>query len=165
MHCVVQVVALQRAFLGNLSPVWTGSGTLVHSSGLILTNCHVANPRAMGMSAPAADMLGIAITQRSDEAPALTYIAQVAVQAPEIDLAVLRIVSGLDGRAVKNLALPALELGDSDVLELGDQICIFGYPGIGGETVTFTTGAVSGFSKQSGISARRAWIKTDATIG
>ncbi len=164
MHSVVQVVALQRAFLGNLSPVWTGSGTLVHSSGLILTNCHVANPRAMGMTAPAADMLGIAITQRSDEAPALTYIAQVAAQAPEMDLAVLRIVSGLDGRPVAGLNLPALELGDSDALELGDQICILGYPGIGGETVTFTTGAVAGFSKQSGISARRAWIKTDATI-
>ena len=164
MHCVVQVVALQRAFLGNLSPVWTGSGTLVHSSGLVLTNCHVANPRAMGMSAPAADMLGIAITQRSDEAPALTYIAKVAVQAPEMDLAVLKIVSGLDGKAVTGLNLPALELGDSDELELGDQVCIFGYPGIGGETVTFTTGAVAGFSKESGISAKRAWIKTDATI-
>ena len=164
MRSVVQIVALQRAFLGNLSPVWTGSGTVIHSSGLILTNCHVANPRAMGMSAPAADMLGIAITGRSDEAPALTYIAQVAVQAPEIDLAVLKIVSGLDGKRVTSLNLPALDLGDSDALELGDQICILGYPGIGGETVTFTTGAVSGFSKESGVSAKRAWIKTDATI-
>ena len=164
MHCVVQVVALQRAFLGNLSPVWTGSGTIVHSSGLILTNCHVANPRAMGMTAPAADMLAIAITQRSDEAPALTYIAQVAVQSPELDLAILRIVSGLNGRAVAGLNLPALALGDSDALELGDQVCIFGYPGIGGETITFTTGAVSGFSKEKGIADHRAWIKTDATI-
>ncbi|HNS50451.1 MAG TPA: trypsin-like peptidase domain-containing protein [Anaerolineae bacterium] len=164
MRSVVQIVALQRAFLGNLSPVWTGSGTLVHSSGLILTNCHVANPRAMGMSAPAADMLGIAITGRSDEAPALTYLAQVAAQSPEIDLAVLKIVSGLDGKKVSALNLPAIDLGDSDALELGDQVCIFGYPGIGGETVTYTTGAVSGFSKESGVSAKRAWIKTDATI-
>jgi hypothetical protein len=31
-------------------------------------------------------------------------------------------------------------------------------------TVTFTRGAVAGFSKQQGVKDRRAWIKTDATI-
>ncbi len=164
MHAVVQIVALRRAYRGNYAPAWTGSGTIVDPSGLILTNCHVANPRAMGMPSPPADLLAVAITQRSDEPPALTYIAEIAAQSPELDLAVLRIVSGLDGKPVSRLKLPAIPVGDSDSLELGDQLAIFGYPGIGGETVTFTAGAVSGFSRQEGVRDRRAWIKTDATI-
>lgn len=164
MRAVVQIVALRQRFLGNLSPAWTGSGTIVDPSGIILTNCHVVNPRAMGMPAPPADRLGIAITQRSDEPPAVTYFAEIIVQSPELDLAVLRIVAGLDGRPVSDLNLSAVPVGDSDGLELGDTLSIFGYPGIGGETVTFTSGSVAGFSGQPGITDRRAWVKTDATI-
>ncbi len=85
-------------------------------------------------------------------------------QSPQLDLAVLQIMAGLNGRNVEALNLPYLPLGDSDALQLGDQLHIFGYPGIGGETVTFTSGSVAGFSQESGIQARRAWIKTDATI-
>jgi hypothetical protein len=43
-------------------------------------------------------------------------------------------------------------------------LSIFGFPGIGGETVTFTSGNVSGFSSESKLRYPRAWIKTDATI-
>jgi S1-C subfamily serine protease len=164
MPAVVQIVALRQQFLGNLSPAWTGSGTIVDPSGLILTNCHVVNPRAMGMPAPPADRLAVAITQRSDEPPALTYFAEIVVQSPALDLAVLRIVAGLDGKPAGKLSLPAIPVGDSDKLELGDTLSIFGYPGIGGETVTFTSGSVAGFSKEQGVRDRRAWIKTDATI-
>ncbi len=164
MHAVVQVVALQRGLFGNMSPAWTGSGTIVDPSGIIVTNCHVANPRAMGMPAPDANLLGIAITERSDDPPALTYVAEIIAQSPDLDLAVLRITSTLDGKAARNLRLPHIPVGDSDELELGDTMAIFGYPGIGGDTVTFTAGSVSGFTKQQGVADRRAWIKTDATI-
>jgi hypothetical protein len=118
----------------------------------------------MGMPAPPADRLAIAITQRSDEPPALTYFAEIVAQSPKLDLAVLRVVAGLDGQPVSKLKLPAVPVGDSETLELGDTVSIFGYPGIGGETVTFTSGSVAGFSKEPGIKDRRAWIKTDATI-
>ncbi len=164
MRAVVQVVALRQGFLGSYSPAWTGSGTIVDPSGIVVTNCHVANPRAMGMSAPPADRLGIAITERSDQPPVLTYFAQVVAQSPELDLAVLRIVSTLDGKALSNPRLPAVPLGDSDELELGDAMAILGYPGIGGETITLTMGTVSGFSREAALKAARAWIKTDATI-
>jgi hypothetical protein len=76
MHSVVQVVALREGFRGGMSSAWTGSGTIVHPQGVILTNCHVANPRAMGMSSPPADRLGIAITEKSDRAPALSYFGE-----------------------------------------------------------------------------------------
>ncbi len=164
MRGVVQIVALRQGFLGGMTNAWTGSGTIVDPSGIILTNCHVANPRAMGMSAPPADRLGIAITERPDDPPAMSYFAEVVAQSPELDLAVLRIVADVRGRRVHDLDLPAVDLGDSDKLQLGEPISILGYPGIGGETVTFTAGNVSGFSREKQVNASRAWIKTDATI-
>ena len=162
MRGVVQVVALKSGFLGGMSSAWTGSGSIVDPTGIILTNCHVANPRAMGMSSPSADRLGIAVTDRSDEPPAVTYFAEIVAQNPELDLAVLKIVADTQGRRTGNLDLPSIPLGDSDKLELGEQLAIIGYPGIGGETITFTSGNVSGFSKEGRIA--RGWIKTDATI-
>jgi len=161
---VVQIVALKQGFMGNLSPAWTGSGTIVHPKGVIITNCHVANPRAMGMPSPPADKLAVSITDRADQSPVLTYTAQVVAQSPKMDLAVLRIDGRIDGKSVSKLDLPYLELGDSDELDLGDMMRIFGYPGIGGETITFTSGSVSGFTQQRDVTSGRAWIKTDATI-
>ena len=38
---------------GGMSSAWTGSGTLVDPSGIILTNCHVASPRRHGDVRPA----------------------------------------------------------------------------------------------------------------
>ena len=164
LHGVVQIVALKKGRMGNVSSLWTGSGTIVDPRGIILTNCHVANPRALGMSAPDADMLGISITNRSDEPPALTYLAEIVVLSPELDLAVLKIVSETNGKRVRSLRLPSVPIGDSDKIDLGDTMAIFGYPGIGGETVTFTSGSVAGFSKEPSANIRRGWIKTDATI-
>ena len=65
MKAVVQVVALKEGMMGGMSSIWTGSGTIVHPQGIILTNCHVAHPRAMGMSSPAADRMAIAVTDLS----------------------------------------------------------------------------------------------------
>ena len=164
MHSVVQVVAMREGFMGGMTSAWTGSGTIVHPQGIILTNCHVANPRAMGMSSPPADRLGISITEASDRAPALSYFAQVVAYNADLDLAVMRITHDVKGRPIKRLKLPCVSLGDSDKIELGDKISIFGYPGIGGETVTFTAGNVAGFSSEKRVRQQRAWIKTDATI-
>jgi hypothetical protein len=164
MKAVVQVVALRQGFLGGMSSAWTGSGSVVHPAGLILTNCHVASPRDMGMSAPPADRLAIAVTESSDEPPAVSYFVDVVAKDPQLDLAVLQVVADVRGRPVRGLELPFVEIGDSDALQLGERLAIFGYPGIGGETVTYTAGNVSGFTGQRGVQSHRAWIKTDATI-
>jgi hypothetical protein len=164
MHSVVQIVAMREGFLGGMTSAWTGSGTIVHPQGIVLTNCHVANPRAMGMSSPPADRLGISITENSDRAPALSYFGQVVAYNADLDLAVIRITHDVKGRPVRRLNLPAVAIGDSDDLNLGDKISIFGYPGIGGETVTYTSGNVAGFSSEQGVRSPRAWVKTDATI-
>ncbi len=145
-----------------------GSGTIISADGLILTNCHVADPVRYGFppeEVPAYDYLGVALTIRSDRPPQLAYLATVEQADPRLDLAVIRIRYKTDGTELKSsdLKLPYVALGDSDVLVVGDDLNIFGYPGIGGETVTFTRGVVSGFSMEAGIEGA-AWIKTDASI-
>jgi S1-C subfamily serine protease len=139
---------------------WTGSGTIVDATGLILTNYHVVQETGDW------DALGILVTTRSDSPPEPVYLAEIAAKAPHLDLAVLRVVSDLNGDPVdpQRLNLPYVKLGDADVLEIGDELNIFGYPGIGGSTITFTQGRVSGFTPEEGVDYQRAWIKTDASI-
>jgi hypothetical protein len=70
-----------------------------------------------------------------------------------------------DREAVANevLALPSVPVGDSDTAQLGDPIDVFGYPLVGGDSLTYTTGVVSGFNFEE-PSESRAWITTDATL-
>ncbi len=163
---VVQLLAVDVGRNGQAQPKWGGSGTIISADGLILTNCHVAYPRAM-MDDPEYDYdaLMVALTTRSDQPPKITYLAEVMQYDPDLDLAVIRITRTVDGKAVdaSSLNLPALSLADSDEMDIGDPLFIFGYPGIGGETITLTSGTVSGFTLERGINGR-AWVKTDATI-
>jgi len=166
MASVVQLIAVDEGRGGRFLPKWAGSGTIVSPDGLILTNCHVAMPSAMwGAPEFEYEHLVVALTLRSDEPPQPTYLAEVVQYNPYLDLAVVRVSRGLDGKPVDpaTLNLPTTPLGDSDTLEIGDALYIFGYPSIGGETITLTTGTVSGFSSEKGVKGR-AWIKTDAAI-
>ncbi|MGQ9583783.1 MAG: trypsin-like peptidase domain-containing protein [Anaerolineae bacterium] len=166
IRSVVQLVAVDEGRGGLLTPKWSGSGTFVSADGLILTNCHVALPRALWEDPEFDyDLLIVALTIRSDEPPQPTYLAQVVQFDPGLDLAVIRVTHMLDGTPVdpNDLNLPVVPLGDSDALEIGDPLYVFGYPGIGGETITLTSGTVSGFSGEKEVKGR-AWIKTDATV-
>jgi S1-C subfamily serine protease len=159
MSAVVQVWWLWEED-GNLRGVGIGSGTIISANGLILTNAHVAIPNE-----PIVKYLGIALTVKSDQPPQPAYLAEVAAVDESLDLAVLRVKYDLNRNLVdpEDLDLPHVRLGDSDAIEVGDELNIFGYPGIGGETITFTQGVVSGFSLDASIDGR-AWIKTDTTI-
>lgn len=139
-------------------PLCSGSGTIIDELGTILTNAHVIEP---GGACPY-DRIGIAVTGDAGLPPELLYLADVYAYDPVVDLAVVRIATDLDGAAVAG-PFRAVPVGDSDAVEIGDQLRILGYPGIGGDTVTFTNGVVSGFASQNGI-GQRSWIKTDATI-
>lgn len=155
-RAAVQILALSDAG-GQFSPVWTGSGSIISPDGLILTNGHVVDDRSGKWT-----HLGVLITDRTDEPPEFRYLAEIAAVDYDLDLAVIRIVSDTEGNAV-SLELPYVGIGDSDTVEIGENLRILGYPGIGGETITFTEGAVSGFTSERGVEGR-AWIKTDATV-
>ncbi|MFN3216992.1 MAG: trypsin-like peptidase domain-containing protein [Acidimicrobiales bacterium] len=136
----------------------TGSGTIVEADGTVLTNSHVI---AQSPFCPH-DRIGVAITDRPEQPPVLAFEAELLVDDAELDLAVIRIARTLDGEPVTQ-EFPVVEIGDSDTLSLGDRLRVIGYPGIGGETITFTEGTISGFVSVPGI-GDRSWLKTDATI-
>ncbi len=140
---------------------WSGSGSIVTADGLILTNAHVVLPAYKYTP----EALVIALTNSADELPVPTYVAEIVNYDAYLDLAVIRITTDLDGNAVDPAALnlPTVRFGNSDEISLGDDLLILGYPGIGGETITATTGVVAGFTQQRGVKGR-AYIKTNATM-
>ncbi|NPA93079.1 MAG: trypsin-like serine protease [Chloroflexi bacterium] len=160
-RAVVQIVA-EAKYRGSLMPVWAGSGTIIDPRGYILTNAHVVTS---GPADPPVEALKILVTEREDSPPVPRYYAEVVVADQKLDLAVIRITTDLHGNPVDpaTLNLPYAQLGDSDSLHLGAPIIILGYPGIGGDTITLTTGVVSGFTEEPGYGPR-AFIKTSATI-
>ncbi|MDP9302707.1 MAG: serine protease, partial [Actinomycetota bacterium] len=151
------VVEVQMMIRGE--EVAHGSGTVISKDGLILTNAHVATPDPLW----GIDDLVIAVTERPREAPVPMYHADVVASDPDLDLALLRPVTTLDGDPYTPGDLRPVTIGDSGDVRLGDKIWVLGYPSIGGTTVTITDGLVSGFNSDANVEGR-AWIKTDATI-
>jgi S1-C subfamily serine protease len=164
ISATVQIYGLQKKD-GKLTPIYSGSGTIISSTGLILTNAHVASPAARGEPEAEPDALAVALMDQEDKPPVFLYFAKVKAVDGYMDLAVIQLTTTLDGTSVdpNSLNLPYVELGNSDGLHVGDHINVFGFPGIGGDTITFTDGSVSGFTAQEGL-GDRAWIKTNAGI-
>jgi S1-C subfamily serine protease len=159
-HSVVQITTFYKAN-GEYLEGWTGSGSIITSDGLILTNAHVVLPDKYYP----VDALMISLTGNPDEKPSPTYYAEVMQANAKLDLAVIQITKDINGSDINrsDINLPAVRIGDSDSLTLGDKLTILGYPGIGGETITLTSGEVSGFTAEESF-GNRAFIKTNATI-
>ncbi len=139
-------------------PVCTGSGTVIDAQGTIVTNFHVVEQSPLCPH----DQIGIAVAASSSDIPVLSYEADLLAFDAPLDLAVIRIERTIAGAPTNDVFEP-VEIGDSESVELGDELRVLGYPGIGGETVTFTTGTVSGFA-ETPEGGSRSWLKTDATI-
>jgi len=160
----VRILGLKQQ--GNrLVPLYNGSGTIITPDGLILTNAHVAQPSSMAMDEFQPDLLGIELVDREDRPPVPSFLGKVLAVDGTLDLAVIKVEKNVDGSPVNiaSLNLPFVPLGNSDNVSLGDTMYIFGFPSIGGDTITFTTGNVSGFDRQEKV-GERAWFKSDATI-
>jgi S1-C subfamily serine protease len=138
-----------------------GSGCLVSSDGLVLTNWHVVR----NFAGNASDPIYVAVNFSLYEPPRELFRAELLEYDRERDFALLRIDSGLYGQQVPyNYRFPFFRLGDPEQLNIGQPLSFLGYPGIGGTgsraSVSLTRGIVSGFER----SGERFLIKTDAVI-
>jgi hypothetical protein len=159
-EAVVKLVAKIK-YSSMLRNVWLGSGTIITPDGLILTNAHLVDPGPRAK----ADVFVIAMTLDPASPPVEMFFAEPVVVDSKLDLAILKITTDLKYKEVdwNKTKLPTVDLGNSDALHLGDTLTILGYPGIGGETITLTSGNVGGFTSQVGY-GERAYIKTSANI-
>jgi Do/DeqQ family serine protease len=118
-----------------------GSGVIVDEKGIIVTNNHVIR---------GGDEITVVLADRRE------FEATVLRADERTDLAVLRIDPGTE-------RLPALDLRDSDDLEVGDLVLAIGNPFGVGQTVT--SGIVSAVARTTvGIADFRFFIQTDAAI-
>ncbi len=145
----------------------SGSGTVLDAEkGVILTNYHVMGDTDKRELYNSEGLAYIAINPTDLRgAPIIKYVATLVEGSPDLDLAVLRITGMADptARLPKNLGLVSVERGNSDDLLPGDVLAVVGFPGLGGETVTFTDGVVSGFLDENKDGVYE-WIKTDAEV-
>ena len=118
-----------------------GSGVIVDPTGIIVTNNHVIKNGTD---------IRVALADKRE------FSAKIILADERTDLAVLKIDVGDE-------SLPALTLGNSDDLEVGDLVLAIGDPFGVGQTVT--SGIVSALARTSvGASDYQFFIQTDAAI-
>jgi serine protease Do len=115
-----------------------GSGVIVESNGLIITNNHVVGK---------ADEIRVTLSDKRE------FKAKLIGTDPKTDVAVVKIEA---------TGLPTVAWADSDKLEVGEFVLAVGNPF--GLTQTVTLGIVSALGRAAGIAEYEDFIQTDAAI-
>ena len=115
-----------------------GSGVIVESNGLIITNNHVVGK---------ADEIRVTLSDKRE------FKAKLIGTDPKTDVAVVQIDA---------TGLPTVAWADSDQLEVGEFVLAVGNPF--GLTQTVTLGIVSALGRAAGIAEYEDFIQTDAAI-
>ncbi len=116
-----------------------GSGFIIDKSGLVLTNNHVIDN--------AEDIVMVMRDNRE-------FHAKVVGRDPKIDIALLK--------AEADTELPAVDLGNSDQIDVGDWVLAIGNPF--GLSNTVTLGIVSAKGREIGAGPYDDFIQTDTAI-
>jgi Do/DeqQ family serine protease len=117
-----------------------GSGVIFDKKGLVITNNHVI---------AGADDIRVALADGRE------FPAKVTFKDERLDLAILKIEAKIE--------FPAMPIGDSDAVDVGDLVLAIGNPFGVGQTVT--SGIVSGLARNKiGEGDFSYFIQTDASI-
>jgi S1-C subfamily serine protease len=138
---ITSIVVQEDWFWGAYQGKGAGSGFIINPDGQILTNYHVVRGTAQ---------LTVTLSNKK------SYKARILGTDSRNDLALIKIDAGAK--------LPALKLGDSDHLVVGQKVLAIGNPfGFGG---TLTTGVVSSLDRSIETEEERleGMIQTDAAI-
>ena len=136
-----------------------GTGTLIAPNGIIVTNAHVVED---------ARTITVNVLEDINAQPVPRYQGTVLLQDDRLDVAVVGINADRYGNAIapSSLALPYLPLQSTPTeMYRGDEIYIFGYPGIGDAYLVLTRGGI--VSVEGGTLAGAQiplWYRTDAEI-
>ncbi|MDE7290339.1 MAG: trypsin-like peptidase domain-containing protein, partial [Oscillospiraceae bacterium] len=168
-------VALIKSEFYEAEEAGTGTGIVISADGYIMTNCHVIRTTYNVRSSGGYDYSnpfsffggGYSIEEKTANADKVTitlsdgseHEAEIVGSDENTDLAILKI----DAKGL----IPAV-IGNSDSLEMGDEVLTLGYPA--GMGLSASRGIVSGLEREvttelpSGRIATMTLIQTDAAI-
>ena len=137
----------------------SGSGIIIDKNGLVLTNYHVVTEEDEFDESELPTSYKVCIPQTINNKPDCKYSAKLIARNKDLDVAILKIeiINNLSP-IIKNF--PYLNLNSTDTTNINDKVIALGYPAIGGDTITITSGIISGKESKYG----KNWIKTDAII-
>lgn len=147
---------------GSINWCFTGSGSQIVRTGLILTNSHIAaDPLPEDDCDPKSTIwIGYQDDPKSDLY--YWYPGETIALDARHDLGLVEVDFEGDPLAP---GWPVLQIAElSDEPKLGAPIRVFGYPGIGGDSITFTSGYVAGWARDQGANEDAAVLKIDITI-
>lgn len=119
----------------------SGSGAFVGDGSFVVTNEHVVSSEGLDAGC---DWLWVGFGEDPSAEPDTWYAAEVLWSDSADDLAIVQLA---ELRAGETRPLQIRY----DRLKLGDEISVFGFPGIGGDTLTLTKGIISGFDSKYGF--------------
>lgn len=146
-NSVARSVVQLRCLSSSGAVVDQGSGFIVGDGYQIVTNHHVVYDGGRECVRMRAYLDGT-----FEQAPERFVPLSVVRSAEARDLALLSMDPNID-------PLPALTIA-TEPLQAGETLTALGYPSIGGDTMTLTTGRYSGITMLEGLT----WIKTDTPI-
>lgn len=152
-----------------------GSGSILRSDGLILTNAHVAAPESPGLMEKYGESGAIANPEyvlisltdgATDTSNPAEYRARVVEADGYLDVAILEIYADVDGQELdEEPDLPTVPVGSSAELRAGDDVTVLGFPAVAGagDSITVTTGVISTVLNDPELGPRSE-LDTDARI-
>jgi S1-C subfamily serine protease len=155
---VVQVMSYDLTYNEYPQVLGWGSASVVDSKGLLVSNNHVV----MDEQGQQADAFAICVTTSREMRPDCRYTAHVLARDEIKDVSVLRIDSvDVFGQTVDFAKFSTLDIAEESELPANQaSVTAIGYPWIGADTVSETTGVVSGTIEYNGAT----YIKSDAII-
>jgi S1-C subfamily serine protease len=129
---------------------WTGSGSIVADGSYVLTNQHVAGNGECNLT--------VWLTDSTTTSPTKYLTGQFVEADSSRDLAIIRMIDS-DGVPYIDETRTPLKFSNS-LPKLGDKLTILGYPGLGGSSITLTSGDFSGVDSSEDFD----FLKTTANM-
>lgn len=160
IRAAVKIVAVDP----NGRALGTGSGSMIDPRGYVLTNFHVVGRTGHERGLPGTlynseNFVHIATVEHARQAARPQWIGRVVRADVRLDLALIRIVSDLQGRPVGDHTFPTIRFASLDGVNPGTRVWAFGFP-LNVRTINVTSGDIAGLE----INSREqvSWIRSDA---
>ncbi len=140
-NSTVQITSYKKLYTGQILAFGSGSGTLISSNGLMISNNHVIfNENEQ----KPLDVFEVCITFNVEKEPDCEYTARLVAHSKDLDISILKLNSkDVFGNTVPGLKY--LNYRTTSFPKEEDDIQVIGYPGSGGESITITKGQISGY--------------------